>query len=856
MKPVFRVLIFISVLVLQLENVQPLLAQQVTFKKMPGIETIGSVPAITQDPRGIVWFITAEELDSYDGYTVTSYKHDALNPNTPTGFRPECVYADRDGIIWIGNFGGGLDRYDPLTGVFSHYRHDAKDANSIGHDIVTAVFEDRDKNLWVGTHGGLDRLDRKTGKFTHYIYNEKDPASLSNNQVRAIYQDREGTLWIGTGSPWIGSSTTQGENGVVGEGGLNKMDIKSGKFVRYLHDPKNPHSLINNKVRAIFEDSHGNFWIGTADDGLHIMDRKTGSFQRYTYDPQHPEKLSRAPLNKQVPYDHITFITEDQAGAIWIGTAAGGVSRYDAQTKRIKHYDNDTLSGFNDNSPFGAFISRDGLLWITTLNGNVFSVSPFSANIPHFAQNNGSQCFYLDKDSVLWMGTAGSGLIKRDLKNKTQKQIIPNGAIYHIANDAAGNLWVAVWPDGLYKLNLQTENLTHYKHDNGNSNSLVNDTAIAVCIDPAQNVWIGTIGGLDKFDPNAGIFTHYRYDAKDSASIRGTTVYCIAADKDGNVWAGGGDNIGQGINKWNAKTGKFSHYLEGERIFNIMMSSTGTLFAGGLNNLYQFDSVKNNFIPILDPLTGKSISTLAMVEDEQQNLWLSAGSGLLKLDIKKRESFAFGKKANVDPVSLFAFAAYKDNRGKLYFGNTSGYYSFDPSELLKQAKGPEILFTSFSLGKQILRPSEHGPLKIELWKTDSLSLNHDQNIFSFEFVPIDYNDPAENRLLYKLENYDDEWRATTIPGKAYYFNIPPGKYIFKVKASSSFGVWSEKNISITISPPWWRTWWAYCLYGVLFVALVLSIHRYQRSRVLKKERERTRRENWRRQKKLKKLIMN
>jgi len=216
MKPVLRVLIFVSIVVLQLENVQPLLAQQVMFKKMPGIESISSVTSITQDPRGIVWFITAEELDSYDGYTVTSYKHDALNPNTPTGFRPECVYADRDGIIWIGNFGGGLDRYDPVTGIFSHYHHDEKDANSIGHDIVTVIFEDRDGNFWVGTHGGLDKMDRRNGNFSHYAHNEKDTASLSHNQVRKIYQDKQGAIWIGTGSPWISEGGIPGEPARIG----------------------------------------------------------------------------------------------------------------------------------------------------------------------------------------------------------------------------------------------------------------------------------------------------------------------------------------------------------------------------------------------------------------------------------------------------------------------------------------------------------------------------------------------------------------------------------------------------------------------------------------------------------------
>jgi signal transduction histidine kinase len=175
----------------------------------------------------------------------------------------------------------------------------------------------------------------------------------------------------------------------------------------------------------------------------------------------------------------------------------------------------------------------------------------------------------------------------------------------------------------------------------------------------------------------------------------------------------------------------------------------------------------------------------------------------------------------------------------LYFGDTSGYYFFDPSSFLI-SKPPEILFTNFSIGNQPVKPSENGALQTELWKAEKISIGYDQNGFAFEFIPVDYNNPPENHTLYKLENYDNEWRITTNPGKAYYYNVPPGKYIFKVKASNNMGVWAGKDISVTIAPPWWRTWWAYCLYGLLFIIVVYLVHRVQKQRVINAERERTR----------------
>jgi signal transduction histidine kinase len=91
-----------------------------------------------------------------------------------------------------------------------------------------------------------------------------------------------------------------------------------------------------------------------------------------------------------------------------------------------------------------------------------------------------------------------------------------------------------------------------------------------------------------------------------------------------------------------------------------------------------------------------------------------------------------------------------------------------------------------------------------------------------------------------LENYDQNWRTAGSERTAYYYNIPPGKYRFRIKAASSNGVWAEKSIDIIITPPWWRSWWAYTLYGLLLAGIAISIHRTLKQRVIVAERERTR----------------
>ncbi len=215
-------------------------------------------------------------------------------------------------------------------------------------------------------------------------------------------------------------------------------------------------------------------------------------------------------------------------------------------------------------------------------------------------------------------------------------------------------------------------------------------------------------------------------------------------------------------------------------------------------------------------------------------------SGLIKFNDKNQELSVYGKNAGVDPAAFNSFAGYKDGSGRLYFGDSAGYYSFYPKDIEIKSTAPEITFTGFSLGKEEVKAGPNSVLTTAIWKTTAIALTYKQNVFSFEFTPIDYNDPQENKSLYKLENYDNDWRIATNPAKAYYFNIPPGKYIFHVKAANSFGVWSDKSIAITITPPWWQTWWAYTIYGLCLIALIITIDRLLRKRIIARERERTR----------------
>jgi len=270
-------------------GIYPAFNQQIFFNKVqpPDGKTFVHETGIVQDGNGYMWLSTKKGLCRYDGYQMITYKNNALDPNSLASDILECICVDSTGIIWIGTDGAGLDRFDPSTGLFKHFRNNSNVPGSLSADWVNTIMIDRDGILWAGTGKGLDRYDAQTGTFKHFRNKPGDSTSISCDEVTAIYQDRQRSIWIGTGSIY------GADKSIMESGGLNRLNKITGTFTRYMHDPHNPNSLINNKVRAIYEDSKGVFWVGTAGDGLHTMDRAKGTFIRHQYDPTQPEKLSR-----------------------------------------------------------------------------------------------------------------------------------------------------------------------------------------------------------------------------------------------------------------------------------------------------------------------------------------------------------------------------------------------------------------------------------------------------------------------------------------------------------------------------------------------------------------------------------
>jgi signal transduction histidine kinase/ligand-binding sensor domain-containing protein/DNA-binding response OmpR family regulator len=778
-------------------------------------DDIGSVIAgMTQDTQGFLWLATQNGLYKYDGYQYTSYHHEPLNPNSLANDDIWSVAADKAGYIWLAPVGTGLDRLDPATGTFTHFHHNNNDASSLGCDTVMAIIQDHEGVLWIGTFNGLDKYDTKSNKFLHYRYNANDESSLSCNLVRAIYEDKEGTIWVGTGTPFQGYDSC---------GGLNKLNKETGKFTRYLHDEKDPHSLIDNRVRAIYEDSRGIFWVGTAGDGLHTMDRVKGTFERHLYDPVHPDKLSRPPVEHTFfsVADHITFITEDNKGRIWIGTLEGGINVYDPSTQKVSYYgaDKNSKEKIKNNDFLTGFKTRDNVIWISTYGTTLYKIVPYENILPHTRIGKEGRCFVEDDAHTLWIGTE-KGLIHKT-NGKEEHFLIDKDSsssankIHWIEKDN-DKFWLAT-SHGLRLFNIFTKTFSGYFHQPGNVNSLISDQVTVVKKITDNKFWIGTNNGLDLMDTKSQTFAHFQNKLKDTASISDNGVWTISMDKKQNLWVG----TYKGLNRLDTRTGHFKRYLNQSAIRSIIEDGEGNLWCGTTGGLFKYDKENDNFSIFTDELDiiSRSLPVYWITEDLQQNLWLNTRKGIIGLSKERSSAVLYGKNQGVSGLVLGPFG-YTRQSGEVLYGDSSGYFNFMPSLLQQNVLPPSVSINNFLLNNVPVQPSTQGILSVPLVQTKEIRLPYNQNTFSFEFSTTDFiSDPEDIRLLYMLQNYDNAWRKAGDEKAAYYFNLPPGNYIFKVKVFNAAGVAAEKDISIIITPPWWNTWWAYIAYLVLIIVI-------------------------------------
>lgn len=826
---------------------------------------------IIQDRGGFMWFATQDGLSRYDGYTFKEFKYDPLDTTSITASWATCICEAKDGKLWIGTVYGGVNVFDPTTEKFIHYKHDPANPNSLSDYAVFAIVEDRFGAKWIGTYEGLDKLNPPTTtqvisdkiepsatediKFVHYKHIPTDPISINKNQIWRLMIDNKDMLWIGTDNS-----------------GLITFDILKKEFICYKHDPHNDSSISSNRVRQIYNDGNKT-WIATLSGGLNLFDDTRETFVYYKNDPSNPNSLSsndvtdvlkdksgtlwistkrglnkmihksspdkRKLINQKIEYidpifinyqhnpskpqslsqDWIYTLYEDKAGVIWLGTIGGGVNKFVPEKKKFNNF----FTQFNHVTvPIVHSLYEDeaGRLWAGTNNG-VYQYDEQKVELNHYVYdpNNSNSlslniiyCIFSEIDSIyqtVWFGTWGRGLdrlvLSKDARHNniarythfkhdsTVSNSISSNFIQTIAKDKTGALWIGT-ENGLNKFDPTTETFVCYKHQLSNSNSLSQNRVNTIFHDPEdiENVlWIGTEGGLDKFNVAKNIFIHYKHDPSDSNSLSYNLIRSIQKDtwsRGKRLWIG---TWGGGLNYFDKEAGKFSHFTEKDGLVN--------------NSIY------------------------GILEDKKGNLWLSTKEGISRFD---RQSKSFRNYDLDDGLMCYLFnrgAYYKSKDEEMFFGAKNGFVAFYPDSIKDNLHIPPIVIMDF----KIFNKSAKFKKSISLIK--EIKLSHKQNFFSFQFAALDYTDPIKNQYAYKLQGLDRDWVYSGNRNVAYYTDIKPGTYNFRVKGSNNDGIWNKEgtSVKIIIAPPFWETWWFYSLMGIFIIGLLAWGYHVRISRLIR-----------------------
>ena len=635
--------------------------------------------------------------------------------------------------------------------------------------------------------------------------------------VNCIVFDSENNLWV-----------------VTDLMGLFRLDLETGEIKNYFPNIRISKDLNAYRVNTAIRDQDGYLWFG-ADRGLNRYNPNLDTFENYFVDPS----------NKSSNINRIFKIKADGLGNIWTQSDLdyGGVSCFNIGKKEFTHY----------SKGFGLWLSsittdRSGIAWVGNFYRGLHKLNPNALRFSNFSIiNNGKDV--LDEKEIL--------------------------AVYE---DKKGEIWVGGSLNGLYRYNRKTGKSTVYTADSGQPDSLVSNQVNVIFQDRKGNFWIGSAVGLSRFDPRTGRFKHVGpdptlygglgrtsdifedsngilwlitrngylvqfnpntneieyYSVFGNSDIDSQMEFCdLIEDPRGFMWIG---TSNWGLIKFDLKQKKLStvEKIGKIKITSLYLDHAGNLWCGTMGlGLIRYDTKMNTKIIIKEKDGLLSNSIMGLEADDSGNIWISFRKGLSKYN-PQTSTFKNYFKEDGFLTNEFGYQAHaKGKNGELIFGSMHGVVTFYPDSIKDSEYIPPIVFTDFKIDNKPVYVGDDSPLEENISIARKITLTYDQNDISIAFSALDFSHPERNRYSFYLENFEDNWRPPGLERTAYYTNLDPGEYVFRVKGTNSDGVWNEEgaSIRITVLPPFWKTWWAYSFYVLFFLGLIYSLRRYEMNRV-------------------------
>ena len=779
-------------------NIQLLFSQEIHFQKIDVEDGLSqsTVTSIYQDEFGIIWIGTSDGLNRYNGYDFQVFRPVIGDKTSIFNNNIAAVCGDHNGHIYV-RCKFAVVEYDMHLNIF----HTIKDNN------IQAIFYGSNR-LWMCTPNSIMTYNNRSGKEQIYYSFAGDNIRItsilesSNNEIYVgtqnsglividenkkrldylpgmhicnLYEDSKRNIWISTR-----------------DDGLIKMD-KNGRFLNYKNDPQNKNSISDNYIRSVCEDNFGNYWIATF-KGLNKLDISTGQFTRYQEENK-PYSLANS---------SVTCITKDQQGTMWVGTYHGGINVFNPEYEIYHYYYPDESISGKLSSPFVGKMQEDDA-------GN------------------------------LWIATEGGGLNYLDLKTQkftvykhnSQVNSISSNTIQGLYLDRQNNLlWIGNLLGGLDKFDLKTKKFINYHNIRGDDNSIINDNIRKIIPYKNDSLILATHNGIELFNPLDGkchrLLKHADY----------TFIIDMLLDEDNNLWF----SCSLGLIKYNLATGTVKQYLAadipiGTNVVNVIFQDREKrIWIGSSGNGIFLYNPKSDTFKSYSSANSNLINDyiLDIKESLSGYLLLISNQGFSRFDIENGKFYNYNKQNGFPLTTFNRYGMFVTADNQVFLSGTQMMISFNESKLSSGEKPFQINFISLEINNKPVFPNDGtGILNKSLLYQPEIKIKYNHSILTVNLAISNYVSVLKNKIYYKLEGFDDNWRDINYRNSISYTNLNPGKYKLVIKSVDEFSKNSGafKELSIIVTPPFYRTWIAYFLYFLLLAVSVYLIASFYSSKL-------------------------
>ena len=798
-----------------------------------------AVNHLLQDADGFMWIATHDGLNRYDGHHFRLFTNDLEDPQSLPGNAIWCVELDTMGRIWYGTEASGFGYFDPDTESFTNFRFDPAQEKSLETYEVLDLQAAPDGTMWLATsaHGVLHFDPEKSSLVT---YNTEGPEDhrLPDSETWDLLLDRHGDLWVGT------------------TGGLVMIPGDGGPFQLFAHDEEDSTTISNNLVYSLTIDRQDRLWVGTV-DGLNLLDRSSGAFRRFMPDAENPESLAAA---------SISGVAADKQGYIWVATMLMGLDRLDPATGKVIHFQHNNADPFTLPSDRlnHLHIDDSNLLWVGSSKG--FSILDLAAKpFLHlgvgkvedgFIENPTVWSVLESEDGDVWTGTE-DGLFRLDHETGSMHAYhwelgdstsICSDMIAFVRQDSRGTIWLGSDQQGLCRYQPATDDWQTLGQAAGTQPWLRTNRFFGFSESPGGQVWMATLDGLLEFDAAADSFIAHtavsEADGTDRGGLTQSAFRAVLADGKGRVWAGSWNETLECYDPATGRARTFRHdpddhaSLSNNVVTCFLEDSRGRVWVGTGNglNLYVERTASFRRIGLREGLPNTTIYSLE--EGDGGDLWVSTNLGLSRLNPDMHTCDNYDVADGLQDNEFNSQSSYRAPDGTMYFGGINGLTMFKPAQITNSHRQSPVLITSLSLLNNPVRvgPGTDGRTLLQkpIFRTSELDLGPQDRIMTLEFASLDYATARGHRFAYILEGFDNQWHEVLDRYHTTYTNLPPGEFVFRVRATNHDGVWSplEGRLTITVTPPFWKTHWFRLLFSLAALFGLWAAYAY-RTRIMR-----------------------